>query len=311
LLGRVAAAQDPWSYLLDQTRAGLSMASSLAIRPSLTTSILPHSAPIMTHLPSIYTRLSILRPHIPRIVRILDPYLDVVEPHLDRIMERMDRIEPHLPYILLHLDVLAPHCGRLLDHFDVLMPYADDKESLWARYRGELQGCYARPGIESTDLQQIEACLVDQWDLKTSPCDIEREVQDKSYLPRLLPYVDFLIPHLEDLAPHLPLVHRHLPHILPYMDTLLPYIPRFVEYPRASANADVLIAYLGWMLHVPLLPKVLNVPGVPRVVSKLSTVLPRWPVRRFLESNLRKDAEREKKQKGVKKKTKRLGKNKH
>lgn len=37
------------------------------------------------------------------IVRILDQYLDIVEPHLDRIMERMDRIEPHLPYILLHL----------------------------------------------------------------------------------------------------------------------------------------------------------------------------------------------------------------
>ena len=36
-------------------------------------------------------------------MRILDQYLDVVEPHLDRIMERMDRIEPHLPYILLHL----------------------------------------------------------------------------------------------------------------------------------------------------------------------------------------------------------------
>lgn len=36
-------------------------------------------------------------------MRILDQYLDIVEPHLDRIMERMDRIEPHLPYILLHL----------------------------------------------------------------------------------------------------------------------------------------------------------------------------------------------------------------
>ena len=47
------------------------------------------------HCPAI-TRL-------PGIVRILDQYLDIVEPHLDRIMERMDRIEPHLPYILLHL----------------------------------------------------------------------------------------------------------------------------------------------------------------------------------------------------------------
>lgn len=47
------------------------------------------------------------------IVRILDQYLDIVEPHLDRIMERMDRIEPHLPYILLHLAPWDTGLGRL------------------------------------------------------------------------------------------------------------------------------------------------------------------------------------------------------
>ena len=36
-------------------------------------------------------------------MRILDPYFEVVRPHLDRIMERMDEIEPHLPFILLNL----------------------------------------------------------------------------------------------------------------------------------------------------------------------------------------------------------------
>ncbi|CAE7260971.1 unnamed protein product, partial [Symbiodinium microadriaticum] len=103
LLQRVAAAADPWSYLADQTRAGFSIGSRLVVEPSLTKKILPHSTSIVSHLPSIYTRLSILGPHVPGIVRILDQYLDIVEPHLDRIMERMDRIEPHLPYILLHL----------------------------------------------------------------------------------------------------------------------------------------------------------------------------------------------------------------
>ncbi|CAE7334706.1 Ank2 [Symbiodinium sp. KB8] len=104
LLQRVAAAADPWSYLADQTRAGFSIGSRLVVEPSLTKKILPHSTSIVSHLPSIYTRLSILGPHVPGIVRILDQYLDIVEPHLDRIMERMDRIEPHLPYILLHLE---------------------------------------------------------------------------------------------------------------------------------------------------------------------------------------------------------------
>lgn len=291
LLGRVAETPDPWAYLLDQTRAGLSMASNLAIRPRLTTSMMPHYSKIIAKLPSIYTRLSILRPHIPRIIGILDPYLDVVEPHLDRIMERMDRIEPHLPYILLHLDVLAPHCGKLLDYFDVLMPYADDKEKVMAN----LGSCYARPGVAS--LKEIEDCVLshwtdsDKWDDQPPSNDVEMQKKDQSYLPRLLPYVDFLIPHLEELAPHLSLVHPHLPHILPHMDILLPYILRFVKYPRASANADVLIAYLGWMLYVPVLPRVLNLPLVPRIVSKLSTWLPRWAVRRTLVRNLRRDEE--------------------
>lgn len=287
LLGRVSSAPDPWAYLLDQTRAGIWMAHNLVTRPSLTSSILPHSTPIMMHLPSIYTRLSILRPHIAGIVRILDPYLPVVEPHLDRIMERMDRIEPHLPYLLLHLDVLAKHCGPLLDHFDELMPYAEDKELMLARSNASLNDCYKRSGVEGTDLSALEACVVDLWDEARPQSEVEREKQDKSYLPRLLPYVDFLVPHLEVLAPHLPLVHPHLPHILPYMDDLLPYIPRFAAYPRASANADVLIGYLGWMLRVPHLPKVLYLPLVPRLVSKLSTVLPRWPIRRILEKRLR------------------------
>lgn len=35
-------------------------------------------------------------------------------------------------------------------------------------------------------------------------------VEENSYLPRLLPYVDFLVPNLDELAPHLPLAHPRL-----------------------------------------------------------------------------------------------------
>ncbi|CAJ1342495.1 unnamed protein product [Effrenium voratum] len=118
LLKRLAEAPDPLAFLFWQTRAGLSVALLLVQQPSLALSIAEHSPRLIPHLPSIYTRLSVLQPHVPGIVRILDPYLEVVRPHLDRIMERMDKIEPHLPFILLNLDVLAKHCGILLDYFD-------------------------------------------------------------------------------------------------------------------------------------------------------------------------------------------------
>lgn len=35
-------------------------------------------------------------------------------------------------------------------------------------------------------------------------------MEENSYLPKLLPYVDFLVPNLDELAPHLPLAHPTL-----------------------------------------------------------------------------------------------------
>eukprot|EP00930_Biecheleria_cincta_P042805 TRINITY_DN29455_c0_g1_i1.p1 TRINITY_DN29455_c0_g1~~TRINITY_DN29455_c0_g1_i1.p1 ORF type:complete len:1062 (+),score=166.24 TRINITY_DN29455_c0_g1_i1:133-3318(+) len=276
-LNKVATAPDPWEYLCREAKAGLSMAGSLARRPGLTKNILPHAAPIVSHMPSIYTRLSILGPHVPGIARILDPYFDTVEPYLDRIMERMDRIEPHLPYILLHLDVLAPHCGPLLDHFDTLMPYADNKESIG------VTRCLAEvAGVEVLGRQQVESCFMD-WDKDLSQTEVEKEEQSKSYLPLLLPYVDFLVPQLDVLAPHLQLVHPHIPYVLPYMDDLLPFVSRFVGFPRAARNADKLIGYFGWLLRVPLVRRILHLPLVPRLVTGLSIFLPRKLIRQRLE----------------------------
>lgn len=276
-LDKVASAPDPWDYLCREAKAGISMAGSLVRRPALTKNILPHAAPIVQHMPSIYTRLSILGPHVPGIARILDPYFDTVEPYLDRIMERMDRIEPHLPYILLHLDVLAPHCGPLLDHFDTLMPYADNKESIG------VNRCLAEvAGVEVLGREQVESCTMD-WDQDLSQTEVEQEEQSKSYLPLLLPYVDFLMPQLDVLAPHLQLVHPHIPYVLPYMDDLLPFVPHFVGFPRAARNADKLIGYFGWLLRVPFVRRILHLPLVPRLVTGLSIFLPRKLIRQRLE----------------------------
>lgn len=286
LLSNVSAASDPWSYLADQTKAGLSMAGGLAARPSLREELVPYAPSILPHLPAIYTRLTILRPHIPGIVRILDEYFDVVEPHLDRIMERMDEIEPHLPYILLHLDVLAKHCGPLLDHFDDLMPYADNKANM-GRQLAAMRRCLDQPD------SQAESCIVDQWEQEEWETPVEKAARDRSYLPKLLPYVDYLVPRLDVLAPHLPLVQPNLPHILPYIDDLLPYVTRFAPFPAASQNADKLVGYLGWTLRVPLLPRVLNLPLVPRLVTGLGLILPRGPIEGVLEKRRRRYDEAE------------------
>ena len=42
--------------------------------------------------------------------------------------------------------------------------------------------------------------------------------------------------------------------MIPYLDKLLPYVDLFVDYPEASANADVLTAYLGWVLQAGVTP---------------------------------------------------------
>jgi len=280
LLGRLASVPDPLQFLVGQTGAGFSISSNLVIKPSLAAAIFFHTPAILPHLPAIYTRLTTLEPHVPGIVRILDPYLEIVEPHLDRIMERMDEIEPHLPYILLHLDVLAKHCGKLLDHFDALIPYASK-----ANDPVDLEVVGACDEDPDGDLEE---CLLAAWDTPILAEIVERRQREKSYLPQLMKYVDFLVPRLDALAPHLPLVRPHLPYLLPYLDSVLPYVDLFADYPHASNNADVLVGYLGWMLNVPVLPRVLHVPLVPRFIARVSTVLPRWPIRWVLRRARRK-----------------------
>lgn len=282
---RLAAAPDPFKFLAGQTGVGLNIAGNLASRPALATTFLPHSPAILPHLPGIYARLSILEPHVPGIVRILDPYLEIVEPHLDRIMERMDKIEPHLPYILLHLDVLAKHCGKLLDHFDELMPFAE-QSPYTDRNLEDWRACYAS-SKGNPERIQMESCMIDRWQEEDKE-EVERAQHQTSYLPQLMRYVDFVVPRLDKLAPHLPLIRPHMPYIIPYLDKILPYIDGFAALPLASANADVLIGYLGWMLRVPLLPKVLHIPFVPRIIAAASKILPRWPIRGQLEKKRRK-----------------------
>eukprot|EP00435_Cladocopium_sp_Y103_P064507 s117_g26.t1 len=88
-------------------------------------------------------------------------------------------------------------------------------------------------------------------------------VNSVQHLPVLLNYVDFIVPRLPRLRHHLPYIRPHMVHVMPYLDKLLPYVDLFEDHPQASANADVLTAYLGWVLYVPVLPRLLYLPVVP------------------------------------------------
>ena len=157
-------------------------------------------------------------------MELLDEYLDLLEPHLDEILERFDEIEPHMPYILENIDALAPHCGELLAHLDTLLPYADDDEVL-------------------ADLLEYLPFFAPRLD-------------------ELAPHLPLLRQHLPSLMPALPSIYQYTDRFIPYTQVsanadllihyfgwalrvpglrrifLLPGVPRFIAFlaPRLPAR---------------------------------------------------------------------------
>lgn len=224
LVRQLQRQRDPWSFLADETGAILRLATDIKFMAS----VFRKGDAIMPHVPAIYSRARELEPYIPGMVRIIDVWLPVIEPHLDLILERFDEIEPHLPYVMEHIDELAPHCGPLLKHIDELLLFSDE---------------------------------------------------DEAYLPLLLPYLPYFAPKLDAIGPHLPLLRPHLPLILPVLPYLYKHVDRFVPHVAASANADLLVFYFGWVLRIPLLRRIIYVPGFPRMAAAISRILPKRPVR--------------------------------
>jgi len=116
----------------------------------------------------------------PGILIAIDGYLDLVEPHLDEILERLDAIEPVLPFALANLDLIAPHCGVLLEHFDVLMLYADEG----GRYLDELIE-YLPRYAPKLDVLGPALALV------------------RPHLDRILPHLGTIAPYAERFAPYM------------------------------------------------------------------------------------------------------------
>ncbi len=224
LLRQLKKVRDPWAFLTKETGAMLRLGSNL----SLAYAYGKHGEKLLVHAPAIYARAKELEPHAPGLIRVVDRWFPVIEPHLDEIMERFDQIEPHLPYVIANADSLVPHIGPLLRHLDQLLVYADE---------------------------------------------------DEAHLPALSPYVAYFAPRLDALGPHLPLLRPHLKYLMPHLPTLGRYADNFVPHVAASANADLLVHYFGWCLRIPLLHNVLAIPGVPRLVARVSRILPATPVR--------------------------------
>ncbi len=104
---------------------------------------------------------------------------------------------------------------------------------------------------------------------------------------QLLPHLEFYVSRLDVVGPHLPLLRPHIGQLLRYevMGKVSPHVERLLAMgPRSlaiSANADILLFYLGWLFALPVLPRFfLSLPFAPRLLSWLATHLPKRWVRR-------------------------------
>lgn len=169
---------NPWELVREDTGALLRLGSNLSLARGYAS--LGASPTLVPHAAAIAARASKLERFAPGILLAIDGYLDLIEPHLDEILERLDEIEPHLPFVLDHLSSLAPHVGILLDHFDALMLYADEG------------------GRHLTTLLPYLPAFAPKLDA-LGP-----------HLPLLRPHLELLLPHLDRIAPH---AHRFAPYV--------------------------------------------------------------------------------------------------
>ena len=177
LLRTKARGSDPWELVRADTTSLLRLGSNLTLAAGYLQ--LSQSPRLVPHAAAIVARANKLERHAPGILLAVEPYLELIEPHLDPILDRFDEIEPHLPFVLDHLEELAPHCGVLLKHFDSLILYADEDETYLPRLIGYLP---------------TFAPLFD----KLGP----HLALLRPHLPRLLPHLPVIAPAAERFAPY-------------------------------------------------------------------------------------------------------------
>ena len=88
VLLRLLSRDNPWEMIRQDSLSLLSMGT----KPSLVSGyfFLNSSEQLIPHAAAIAARAEILEEHAPGILVAVDGYLDIVEPHLDKILERLD-----------------------------------------------------------------------------------------------------------------------------------------------------------------------------------------------------------------------------
>mmetsp|Transcript_7502 Transcript_7502/g.22221 ORF Transcript_7502/g.22221 Transcript_7502/m.22221 type:complete len:416 (-) Transcript_7502:36-1283(-) len=135
---RADVRQDPMAFAMNTTSSSARILAELIVLPkdqrdARVMTLAKYAPMLVVHAPGILARLDRLEAHVPGIVtKILDGgHLGVIEPELDKILDRFDDIEPHVPWILDNIDALAPNIVSLMRHIDELLLYADE-EYEWA-----------------------------------------------------------------------------------------------------------------------------------------------------------------------------------
>lgn len=173
---RLVQQRDPLQYMLDETGAVLRLGSNLTTLLAYSA----HSDKLLVHAPAIYARAKELEPHALPLIRVVDEYIAVLEPHLDEILERFPVIEPHVPYIIENADTLAPLTGPLLRHLDELLLFADEDQFYLPSLRPYV--AYFAPRLDA-----------------------------------LGPHLPLIRPHLPRLLPYLPIIGRYSDNFVPHV----------------------------------------------------------------------------------------------
>merc|ERR1719235_1534485 len=175
------------------------------------------------------------------------------------IYARLTMLEQHVPDILVILDeylpVIEPHLDICMERFDDIEPYMQyiiENIEVFAPNCGPL-------------LKHLDALLP------------YAKLRDEGIADDFLPYIPYFAARMDNIAPHLPALLPHVRLVPGILPAIMPFLYRYIPYVAVSANLDAVLFWWGWVLRVPVLRRILIVPGVPALINWIAPLLPRPP----------------------------------
>lgn len=168
---------------------------------------------------------------------------------------RATQLDGYMPAILPVLDgylpLVEPHLETLIERFDDIEPH--------------LPFC----------LQHIDIVVLHMSDLLEYLDDILLFARNHEVWQEMEPMLLLFVTRVKSLGPHMRPIHTHLRRVRPHFRPLARHIDRLTPYVAISYNADVLLFWFGWLLQVPGLHRLIEVPGVAAALAWLGPRLPR------------------------------------